>query len=113
MLRFFYSIYQWLFWVPFFLFLTVFFGALVLVFTWFFPRLVNRMVPTLWSKISYSFIPARVDIEGLENPTSENLAIWVWQRLEERLPQLSKVCVQETCNAGCIYSGPDSLAADS
>ena len=45
------------------------------------------------------------DIEGLENPTSENLARWIWGRLEPGLPGLSKVVVQETCNAGCIYSG--------
>mgnify|MGYP000441093038 CR=1 FL=1 len=45
------------------------------------------------------------DIEGLENPTSENLARWIWTRLVESLPGLSKVVVQETCNAGCIYTG--------
>ena len=45
------------------------------------------------------------DIEGLENPTSENLARWVWQRLKRDLPGLSKIVVQETCNAGCIYTG--------
>jgi 6-pyruvoyltetrahydropterin/6-carboxytetrahydropterin synthase len=45
------------------------------------------------------------EIEGLENPTSENLARWIWQRLQSRLPGLSKVAVQETCNAGCIYRG--------
>ena len=48
------------------------------------------------------------DIEGLENPTSENLARWVWARLERGLPYLSKVVVQETCNAGCVYRGPAS-----
>ncbi len=46
------------------------------------------------------------DIEGLENPTSENLARWIWARLVESLPGLSKVVVQETCNAGCSYTGP-------
>ena len=46
------------------------------------------------------------DIEGLENPTSENLARWIWERLTPDLPQLSKVVVQETCNAGCVYTGP-------
>jgi len=46
------------------------------------------------------------DIEGLENPTSENLAIWVWERLQPELPGLGKVVVQETCNAGCVYTGP-------
>jgi len=45
------------------------------------------------------------DIEGLENPTSENLAQWIWGELKPGLPELSKVTVQETCNAGCIYSG--------
>jgi 6-pyruvoyltetrahydropterin/6-carboxytetrahydropterin synthase len=45
------------------------------------------------------------EIEGLENPTSENLARWIWKRLQGRLPLLSKVVVQETCNAGCSYSG--------
>ena len=46
------------------------------------------------------------DIEGLENPTSENLAIWIWQKLKPNLPELSKVIIRETCNSGCIYRGP-------
>lgn len=45
------------------------------------------------------------DIEGLENPTSENLARWVWGRLAPEVPGLSAVLVRETCNAGCIYRG--------
>lgn len=45
------------------------------------------------------------EIAGLENPTSENLARWIWQRLKPTLPQLSKVIVQETCTSGCIYTG--------
>jgi 6-pyruvoyltetrahydropterin/6-carboxytetrahydropterin synthase len=45
------------------------------------------------------------DVEGLENPTSENLARWLWKRLRPALPLLSKIVVQETCNSGCIYSG--------
>lgn len=46
------------------------------------------------------------DIEGLENPTSENLAIWIWLRLGPALPQLFSVTVQETCTARCEYFGP-------
>ena len=46
------------------------------------------------------------DIEGLENPTSENLARWIWERLAPILPSLSRIVVQETCNAGCVYTGP-------
>lgn len=45
------------------------------------------------------------DIEGLENPTSENLARWVWQKIKPLLPNLSKVAVAETCTSGCIYQG--------
>ena len=47
------------------------------------------------------------DVEGLENPTSENLARWIWERLAPALPSLSRVVVQETCTAGCIYRGGD------
>jgi 6-pyruvoyltetrahydropterin/6-carboxytetrahydropterin synthase len=45
------------------------------------------------------------DVDGLDNPTSEHLARWVWARLRADLPGLSKVVVQETCNAGCVYRG--------
>jgi 6-pyruvoyltetrahydropterin/6-carboxytetrahydropterin synthase len=44
------------------------------------------------------------EIEGLDNPTSEVLAAWIWDRLD--LPGLSQVVVRETCTAGCIYRGP-------
>lgn len=45
------------------------------------------------------------DITGLENPTSENVARWLWQQLQPALPQLSSIVVKETCTSGCIYSG--------
>jgi 6-pyruvoyltetrahydropterin/6-carboxytetrahydropterin synthase len=45
------------------------------------------------------------DVEGLENPTSENLARWLWRRLRPALPLLSKIVVQETCNSGCVFAG--------
>jgi 6-pyruvoyltetrahydropterin/6-carboxytetrahydropterin synthase len=45
------------------------------------------------------------EIEGLENPTSENLAVWIWDRLAPRLPDLSRVVVRETCTTGCEYRG--------
>jgi len=46
------------------------------------------------------------DVEGLENPTSEHLAIWIWEHLIGTLPNLSEVKVSETCSSGCIYRGP-------
>ncbi|MGA2352037.1 MAG: 6-carboxytetrahydropterin synthase QueD [Terracidiphilus sp.] len=45
------------------------------------------------------------EVEGLENPTSENLARWLWRRLLPALPALSRIVVRETCTSGCIYSG--------
>lgn len=45
------------------------------------------------------------DIEGLNNPTSENLARWIWQQLKPAVPWLSKIIVQETHKSGCIYTG--------
>jgi 6-pyruvoyltetrahydropterin/6-carboxytetrahydropterin synthase len=46
------------------------------------------------------------DIAGLENPTSENLAVWLWQQIRPALPGLSQVKVMETHDSGCVYSGP-------
>lgn len=45
------------------------------------------------------------DIAGLENPTSENLAIWLWQKIKPGLPELALIEVKETCTSGCFYSG--------
>ncbi len=45
------------------------------------------------------------DIEGLENPTSEILARWIWDRLEPSLPILSSVTVWETPRNSCTYRG--------
>ena len=45
------------------------------------------------------------EVPGLENPTSEILARWLWERLEKPLPSLSCVTVFETCEARCEYEG--------
>lgn len=47
------------------------------------------------------------DVPGLENPTSEVLAKWIWDRLVPELPNLREVRVRETCTSGCIYRGGD------
>ena len=46
------------------------------------------------------------EIDGLDNPTSEHLAVWIWTRVAPVLPGLSRVVVQETCTSGCEYRGP-------
>ncbi len=45
------------------------------------------------------------DIPGLENPTSERMAEWIWHQLKPGLPGLSKLVVHETHRSGCVYMG--------
>ena len=45
------------------------------------------------------------EVPGLENPTSEVLARWIWDRLGPTLGGLSEVIVRETCTSGCSYRG--------
>jgi 6-pyruvoyltetrahydropterin/6-carboxytetrahydropterin synthase len=47
------------------------------------------------------------EVSGLDNPTSENLARWIWTRLKPALPLLVRVVVHETCTSGCTYEGGD------
>ncbi len=46
------------------------------------------------------------DIEGLENPTAENMARWIFERLEPALPQLADITVKETPTTSAIYRRP-------
>lgn len=45
------------------------------------------------------------EVPGLANPTSEVLAVWIWERLSPELAGLSQVVVQETCTSGSVYRG--------
>jgi 6-pyruvoyltetrahydropterin/6-carboxytetrahydropterin synthase len=45
------------------------------------------------------------EVAGLENPTSEVLCRWLWERLSPALPALKRIIVHETCNASCEYDG--------
>ena len=47
------------------------------------------------------------EVEGLENPTSENLAKWIWVELKPKIQYLTSIEVKETCSTGCIYRGED------
>ena len=49
------------------------------------------------------------EIEGLENPTSEVLAAWIWERLAANVPGLWRITVRETCTTACAYYGPGDL----
>ena len=45
------------------------------------------------------------DIEGLSNPTTEHVAMWIWNKLENDLSGLSSVSVSEGNSYGCKYYG--------
>lgn len=48
------------------------------------------------------------EIEGLENPTLENIAVWLWNEMEDALPELSRIEIHRaSCNEGCVYDGPE------
>lgn len=49
------------------------------------------------------------EIDGLANPTSENLAVWLWDELARMVPLLHTVEVQEMPGSGCVYRGPGSV----
>ena len=55
----------------------------------------------VWEQLDHRYLN---EIEGLENPTSEHLAKWIWDKLKPTLPILSKIEVKETCTTGCIYA---------
>ena len=63
---------------------------------------IKQAFQPLYERLDHHYLN---DIEGLENPTSEQLAIWIWTRLKPTLSQLSTVVVHETCTSGCRYSG--------
>ena len=45
------------------------------------------------------------NIEGLQNPTSENICIWIWDKIQSSLPNIYKIEIKETDSTGCIYEG--------
>lgn len=65
---------------------------------------VKKAFQPLHDQLDHNYLN---ELDGLENPTSEVLARWIWTRLRPRLPQLSQVLVRETCTSGCIYAGEE------
>ncbi len=45
------------------------------------------------------------NVVGMENPTCENIAIWIWDQIKPVLPALSKIELHETPSSGVIYEG--------
>ena len=63
---------------------------------------VKRSFEPLFERLDHRYLN---DVAGLENPTSENLARWIWRELRPTLPALSRVVVHETCTSGASCSG--------
>jgi 6-pyruvoyltetrahydropterin/6-carboxytetrahydropterin synthase len=56
-----------------------------------------------WARLDHRYLN---DLPGLQNPTSEAIAAWIWRRLKPKLPLLTEVVVAETCSARCAFRGP-------
>ena len=56
----------------------------------------------VWEKLDHHYLN---EIPGLENPTSEIVAAWIWKKLKPKLPMLAEVVVAETCTAQAVYRG--------
>ncbi len=63
---------------------------------------ITRLFRPYWEQLDHHYLN---EIPGLENPTSENIAVWIWTKLKPRLPLLNEVVVAETCTAKCVYRG--------
>ena len=67
-----------------------------------FGEIAARVEPVLKQELDHRVLN---DVAGLENPTSEVLAHWLWQRLGPIVPHLHAITVHETCTARCTYRG--------
>jgi 6-pyruvoyltetrahydropterin/6-carboxytetrahydropterin synthase len=63
---------------------------------------IKRLVEPLVTRLDHHYLN---QIEGLSNPTSENLARWIWRELKPNLPLLHSIIVHETCTSRCEYRG--------
>jgi 6-pyruvoyltetrahydropterin/6-carboxytetrahydropterin synthase len=63
---------------------------------------ITRVAKPFWEQLDHHYLN---EVAGLENPTSENIARWLWDQLQPHLPHLTEIVVAETCNARCIYRG--------
>mgnify|MGYP003323155375 FL=1 len=56
----------------------------------------------IYERIDHKYLN---EINGLENPSSENLCRWIWKQLDLSLNGLKQIEVKETESTGCIYKG--------
>jgi len=63
---------------------------------------VKRAFAPLMEQLDHAYLN---DVAGLDNPTCENLACWIWDRLKPELQGLCEIRIQETDTVGCVYFG--------
>jgi 6-pyruvoyltetrahydropterin/6-carboxytetrahydropterin synthase len=63
---------------------------------------IKQAFEPLFQRLDHRYLN---DVPGLDNPTSEQLARYIWQELKPALPLLSRVVVHETCTSGASFAG--------
>jgi 6-pyruvoyltetrahydropterin/6-carboxytetrahydropterin synthase len=63
---------------------------------------ISAAFKPIWEQLDHRYLN---EVAGLENPTSENIAGWIWERLQPELPLLTEVAIAETCQSRCVYRG--------
>jgi 6-pyruvoyltetrahydropterin/6-carboxytetrahydropterin synthase len=63
---------------------------------------ITKAFQPLWQQLDHYYLN---EVRGLDNPTSENIAKWIWKKLKPDLQLLSEIVVAETCTAKCVYRG--------
>ena len=72
---------------------------------------ISTTLPRRWRKrTTRSITGSSTRSTGLEAPTLERIAIWLWNRLQNRVPGLAEIEIaRDSCHEGCIYAGPPAL----
>lgn len=70
-----------------------------------FGDLKKAMVPII-ETLDHSYLN---EIAGLENPTAELIAGWIWDQLKPSISGLYRVSISETAATWCSYWGSDDL----
>lgn len=63
---------------------------------------VKRVIDPVVKSIDHQLLN---NIEGLENPTCEHIAIWLWDKIKPELPMLARIELYETPTSGAVYRG--------
>ncbi|MBN8223064.1 MAG: 6-carboxytetrahydropterin synthase QueD [Spirochaetes bacterium] len=61
---------------------------------------ISAAVQPILQTIDHTLLNA---VDGLDNPTAENIAVWIFSRVKEVVPLLSFVSVQEGLSSRVIY----------